>query len=129
MVIVRHLGLLSRCLRHHLHSHIDRHRSSLPSPILIKYIRSVVLLGQGSEKDKKMKEKFLFMKHNNPANNIDHSDVSNCLTSSFKKAKVFDNDERDDRVSCTRIRSSVCTELAGMLFVLFYQCGIIVRVR
>ena len=77
----------------------------------IKYCRPVIL-GKANKEDMSQKEKFLFVKTNN-YQKMEHTDVSKCLTSAFKKAKVFENDERDDRVSCTRIRSSICTELAG----------------
>ena len=42
-----------------------------------------------------------------------NSNVPKCLTRSFQLAGCFTDDDDDHRVSCSRIRSYICTELAG----------------
>ena len=45
---------------------------------------------------------------------MNHSAISNALTSSFKKAKVFDKAVESSRVSCSRIRMSVIIEIVSI---------------
>ena len=42
------------------------------------------------------------------------SNISSALTATFKAAGVYQRQEKDDRVSPTRIRAYVVTELAGI---------------
>ena len=40
--------------------------------------------------------------------------IANCMTRSFEKAKVLNNSEKFGRISCSRIRATVVTEIAGV---------------
>ena len=79
----------------------------------VSHLREKLILDQHLPKSKR----YLFTSSRTSSSRLEkisHSNISNALTSTFKAANVYKTTEKDDRVSPSRIRASVATELAGL---------------
>ena len=93
----------------------------IPSDVFAELTTYIKILRASMIDDGELNSYFRFVFVSSRFNSVDsktlqmkHSVVSNCLTTTFKNAGILMNSERSDRVSCTRVRASVATELAGM---------------
>ena len=82
--------------------------------LYIKHLRPLIISDDGFDD----KERFLFTSSkaskSTKTTAMTQSLVSNSLTSTFREAEVYKDEEKYNRVSPSRIRASVATELAGL---------------